>query len=76
MKVLSNLSNEQGKCPFCNSRDLDYDTIKFDGDMCFYPYMCKKCGHQGEEWYKMVFNGHNVLTEDGECLEVGSIYPN
>lgn len=56
--------NEEGKCPKCKGMNLDYDTLEIESGMCYYPYTCEDCGQQGEEWYSMVFAGHNVL--DGE----------
>ena len=58
-------SNTQGKCPVCNGEDLDYDAIQMEGDMAYFPWICKKCKAQGEEWYSMEFSGHNVNTEEG-----------
>ena len=58
-------SNWQGMCPYCNSRDLDYGSIEFEDDMCYFPWECCGCGKTGEEWYSMEFAGHNVNTEDG-----------
>lgn len=62
--------NEQGKCPKCRSDNLEYGAISLEGDMAYYPYTCKDCGQQGEEWYKLEFAGHNVYDEDGEIIEL------
>ena len=62
--------NEQDRCPKCGSYDLDYQAIKYGDGMCYYPYKCKKCGQEGEEWYSMEFAGHNVITEDGDIIEL------
>lgn len=58
-------SNDVGTCPRCDGANLDYDAVRFEGDMCYFPWHCKECGQDGEEWYEMTFMGHNVLTEDG-----------
>ena len=64
-------SNEQGVCPFCdNNGVLDYEPTEFQGDMCFFRWKCANCGHEGEEWYSMCFEGHNVYDEKGNCVEV------
>lgn len=65
------MSNEQGKCPFCGSMDLEYETLQTeDGDMVYYPWTCTSCGHKGEEWYNLTFVGHNVEDNDGNMVEV------
>lgn len=50
--------NEQGCCP------------KYEDSMCCYPYKCEDCGQEGEEWYRLEFVGHNVITEDGDIIEL------
>ena len=63
--------NEQGFCPKCGSYNLDYHAMEFEDDgMCYYPYKCKDCGQEGEEWYKLDFQGHNVYDENGELIEL------
>lgn len=65
-------SNEQGRCPKCNSDSLQYESLNIDGDFIYYPWRCEQCGTSGEEWYQLHFTGHNVETEEGvmEILEV------
>lgn len=42
-------SNEQGKCPKCNSMNLEYGVAEnVDGMMIYYPYTCLDCQQQGE----------------------------
>lgn len=63
--------NEQGVCPKCGGYCLEYLTLEIEDDgMCYYPYKCKDCGQEGEEWYRMEFNGHNIYNEDGETIEL------
>lgn len=63
--------NEQGLCPKCGGYHLDYGTLEIEDDgMCYYSYKCKDCGQEGEEWYRMEFNGHNIYNEDGETIEL------
>ena len=62
--------NKQGYCPKCGEFDLDYQAIKYTDEMCYYPYKCKHCGQEGEEWYRLEFQGHNVITEDGDYIEL------
>lgn len=62
--------NEQGHCPKCGGYNLDYQTIQYADGMCYYPYKCEGCGQEGEEWYHMEFNGHNVITKEGDLIEL------
>lgn len=62
--------NRQGECPKCGGYQLDYQPLKYADDMCYYPYKCKECGQEGEEWYRLEFQGHNVITEDGDYVEL------
>lgn len=64
-------SNDIGKCPFCNNEGtLDYGAIQFEGEMCYFPWKCLDCKHEGEEWYTMAFVGHNVVNENGDNIEI------
>lgn len=63
-------SNEQGVCPFCNGKNLNYGSIELHGEMICYPWECEDCSHEGEEWYETTFAGHNIITEDGENIEI------
>lgn len=63
-------SNWLGRCPFCDSDNLDYESIRLEGDCCYFPWMCKDCGNRGEEWYNLDFTGHNVYVSD-ELIEIG-----
>lgn len=65
-----NYQNRQGECPKCGSMNLDYQAIKYEDEMCYYPYKCEDCGQEGEEWYRLEFNGHNVITDDGDVIEL------
>lgn len=62
--------NEQGCCPKCGGFNLDYQPMKYEDSMCYYTYKCEDCGQVGEEWYRLEFAGHNVITEDGDVIEL------
>ena len=47
--------NEQGVCPKCGGFNLDYQPMKYEDSMCYYPYKCEDCGQVGEEWYRLEF---------------------
>lgn len=71
---MSKLFNEEGKCPYCGSNDLDYEGMEpEDGNTVYYPWTCNTCGKHGEEWYTMTFAGHNVEDEDGCMTDVEEI---
>ena len=63
-------TNEQGFCPRCKSNRLSYGTIRHFDDASYFPYKCKDCGQEGEEWYELKFIGHNVYDEGGEVIEL------
>lgn len=67
MKVKSNTVNV---CPFCNGENLEYGCIQLEGEMMYYPWKCEDCSHEGEEWYDVIFAGHNVIDEDGVSVEI------
>lgn len=64
------LTNERNKCPKCGSEDLDYETIRLEGEQCYFPYKCNNCGLRGEEWYSLEFCGHNIYNENNELIEL------
>lgn len=64
-------SNKVGVCPFCNHDGvLDYDCVNNEGEMCYYKWTCTNCKHEGEEWYRLEFIGHNVIDENGDNVEI------
>lgn len=67
MRVKSNVS---GTCPFCGESNLEYEAVRFDGDICYYPWKCINCNHEGEEYYSLEFIGHNVYDEEGSLIEI------
>lgn len=67
------VSNKQGYCPVCNSSQLNYGSVELEWDMMYYPWECADCGAEGEEWYNVSFNGHNVADKDGVMTEVKDV---
>ena len=64
-------SNDMGYCPVCDNDDLDYDSVQFEGNMCYFPWHCKWCGTTGNEWYNLEFVGHdNVYDKDDEYINM------
>lgn len=56
--------NKPGYCPKCNSTNLRYEPVYFNGDNCIFDYECKECGLVGEEYYYIEFIGHKFYDED------------
>lgn len=52
--------NCEGYCPVCHSDNVDYESIELQEGMAYFPYTCKNCGTQGEEWYNLQFEGHMI----------------
>lgn len=67
----SDFTNNQGECPKCGlDGDFEYGKCELVEDMCYFPWECKNCGLQGEEYYRLEFSGHNVFTKDGDVIEL------
>lgn len=50
-------TQEEGKCPYCGSYDIEYEESERDGQQYNYNCHCTKCGKDFIEGYKMVFEG-------------------
>ena len=59
-------SNMCGVCPVCGSRDLRWGDSDCNGDYIGYEYECGECHINGTEWYRLVFDGHEVEEYDAE----------
>ena len=54
---------EQWKCPCCWSNNLDYGSVEFYDDQCWFPRDCLDCKANWMEWYSMEFIEHDVYEE-------------
>ena len=63
-------SNEQGVCPFCGGRSLEYDCCESLEGYIYYPWHCPNCEHGGAEYYETSFAGHNVYDKNGDEVEI------
>lgn len=63
-------SNKQRTCPFCGEEKLYYGEVHFEREMCYFPWQCLDCEHEGEEWYSMEFIGHDIIDENGDIIEI------
>lgn len=68
------MNNKQGVCPVCMQDIRSYGGMSLSGDMAYYTWECENCHTEGEEWYKVEFNGHNILVdEEWQEVNVDSI---
>lgn len=56
---------EEGQCPKCENYNLNYGSIKIDGNSIYYPWTCEDCGATGKEWYDLEFS-EQELDDDEE----------
>ena len=57
------LSNDQWKCPVCNSDNLDYGSLEIDGDQARYDRECSNCWSKWYECYVMEFTEQEVTEK-------------
>lgn len=62
--------NSKGCCPFCGKHTLEYGVIELNFNMCYFPWRCSSCGHEGEEWYNLAFVGHSIVDENGDIRKI------
>lgn len=58
--------HEQGKCPVCGSKDLNYEVFEYEGDGGYYPVECEKCHTRFEENYNLVYLNQDDIEEHYE----------
>ena len=46
----------QGRCAKCGSDELEYGSMKVDGQECWYEYECEDCGDTGNEFYSLQYD--------------------
>ena len=72
-------SNEEGRCPICNSENLEYFGMELMDNAIYYPWHCLDCDTEGKEWYYVNFSEVTAYTsggdmsgyEEGICPECG-----
>jgi len=58
-----------GKCPNCDSDDLDYGSLELEsinGEAVYYEFTCNKCGKSGKEWYNLEYTESISYKDDEE----------
>ncbi len=58
-------SNEQGVCPKCYCKNLDYNKTEISEELS-YAYECPDCKFKGIEWYGISFSSHT--DQKGEAV--------
>lgn len=59
-------SNEEGKCPICNSENLEYFGMELEDTAVYFPWHCPDCDTDGKEWYYVNFSEVLAYTPDGD----------
>ena len=59
---------QNGLCPQCNSDDVIYGSSELADEHIYYEGECKKCDIKFHEWYRLEFDGFDVL-KDGDPVE-------
>ena len=57
--------HEQGVCPICGSRNIEYGSFELGimGDELYYPATCQDCETNFQEYYKLEFIGHENIKQ-------------
>lgn len=55
--------HQQGVCPVCDSKNINYGAMEVDGEGVCYPAQCEDCGATFHECYDLVFAGHYNIKE-------------
>lgn len=67
----------QWQCPVCGSDNLNYGTIEFEADQCYFPRTCEKCKACWEEWYSMEYVWHyNLLDKNWDEINKEDLFDN
>ena len=69
-------SNEEGKCPICNSQMLEYFGMELEDTAVYFPWHCPDCDTDGKEWYYVNFsevrdNNDTIGETEGICPTCG-----
>lgn len=52
----------QGKCPKCDSEDIDYGISLLEGDSMGYSVQCNECKTKFIEWYTLEY-AESIIKE-------------
>lgn len=51
------LSNEEGKCPYCGSKNLSVDVFELQDESGYFNVTCNECEKDFKAWYDLKFAG-------------------
>ena len=57
------MKHEEGVCPKCGGKNLNYDGLIQDGTCVGYIWICPDCSAEGVEWYNLEFSEHEIKYE-------------
>lgn len=67
-EIVASTKTENGICPNCDSDDIEYSTMDMDTDFCGVvakqKCVCKHCGFEFTEWYRLAYDGFTADTID------------
>ena len=71
------MSNEEGRCPICNSQMIEYFGMELEDTAVYYPWHCPDCDTDGKEWYYVNFsevrsNDDTIGDTQGVCPDCGA----
>lgn len=69
---------QKGKCPRCNSENLDYGGLRRQDDYDFIGHLfeCNECGFEGIEWYRYELTYNGMTDINGDKIENSSVEEN
>ena len=68
---------QQWKCPICNWDNLNYWSVEFYDDQCYFPRECEDCKTEWQEWYQMEFTWHeNLYDKDWKEMREKDLFVN
>ena len=70
-------SNEEGRCPICNSQMIEYFGMELEDTAVYYSWHCPDCDTDGKEWYYVNFsevrsNDDTIGDTQGVCPDCGA----
>lgn len=57
------MKERQGKCPKCESENIEWGSTNIDGDSLGYEFVCNNCGCQATEWYTLNYAETTIDAE-------------
>ena len=69
-EIVKSTKTDNGTCPNCNSDEIDYMGMEtdtdFDGIVTRQHCVCKNCGLEYEEWYRLVYDGFTTNIDSAD----------